>query len=127
MQVLNDSRCAIDTVNRDFVDAFGRKDAAAIASLYMVEGQLLPPGHEVVAGRTAIADYWQEAMKIGTRKLETIELEIYGDMAHEVGRYTVERPDGSEADAGMYIVIWRHEGGAWRMHRDIWNRRRTPR
>jgi len=120
-----DPRSAIDVVNRAFIDAFSRRDAAAIAALYTADGQLLPPGNNIVSGRAAIAGYWGQAMKIGARKLETTELEIYREVAHEVGRYTVEAPDGSEADAGIYIVIWKPEDGVWRMHRDIWNSRRT--
>jgi ketosteroid isomerase-like protein len=116
-----DPQSAIDAINRDFVEAFVRRDSAAIAALYTTNGQLLPPQSDLITGRSAVARYWQEAMKIGIRRLETIELEIYGEMAHEVGRYIVEAPDGIEADAGMYIVIWRVEGDAWRMHRDIWN------
>ena len=119
----SDARSAIQRVNREFVAAFSRKDAAAIAALYTVEGQLLPPRSNAVAGRAAIASYWHEAMKIGIRRLETTELEIYADRAHEVGRYIVEVPDASAAEAGMYIVIWQCEAGAWRMHRDIWNTR----
>jgi ketosteroid isomerase-like protein len=123
MQAPDDPRSAIDAINRAFVEAFVRKDSAAIASLYTANGQLFPPRHDFVGGRAAIARYWQEAMKIGTRKLETTELEIYGEMAHEVGRYTIEAPDAREADAGMYIVIWKLESGVWKMHRDIWNAR----
>jgi ketosteroid isomerase-like protein len=122
-QVPADARSAIDVANRDFVNAFRRRDSTAIASLYTSNGQLLPPGSNIVTGRTAIARYWRKAMEIGTRKLETVELEIYGDTAHEVGRYTIEGPDANEADSGMYIVIWRLEGSVWRMHRDIWNGR----
>jgi uncharacterized protein (TIGR02246 family) len=121
----DDPRAAIDAVNREFVQAFVRKDAASIASLYTVDGKLLPPIGDDVAGRDAITRHWREAMSIGVRKVETTELEIYGEMAHEVGRYWIERPDASEADAGMYIVIWKREAGVWRMHRDIWNIRRT--
>jgi uncharacterized protein (TIGR02246 family) len=125
-QLPDDPRSAIDATNSDFVKAFIRKDPAAIAALYTVDGQLFPPGSDFVTGKSAIARYWQEAMKIGIRRLETTELEIYGEMAHEVGRYTIESPDASEADAGMYIVVWKREGSVWRMHRDIWNTRRTP-
>jgi ketosteroid isomerase-like protein len=120
-QIPDDPRSAIDATNRDFVEAFVRKDSAAVASLYTVNGQLLPPRRVVVSGRAAIAQYWQDAMKLGIRKLETTELEIYETMAHEVGRYTVVAPDTRQADAGMYIVIWKLEAGVWRMHRDIWN------
>ena len=118
-----DARSAIQRVNREFVAAFTRKDAAAIAALYTVEGQLLPPRSNIVAGRAAIASYWHAAMKIGIRRLETIELDIHVDSAFEVGRYVVEGPGARVAEAGMYIVIWQCEAGAWRMHRDIWNTR----
>jgi uncharacterized protein (TIGR02246 family) len=119
----DDPRSAIEALNHDFMEAFIRRDPAAIAALYTMKAQLLPPRSDFVTGRAAIARYWQEAMKIGIRKLETTELEIYGDMAHEVGRYTVDAPDATKAEAGMYIVLWRREGSAWRMHRDIWNTR----
>jgi ketosteroid isomerase-like protein len=28
---------------------------------------------------------------------------------------------GTEADRGKYIVIWKNQGGLWKLHRDIWN------
>jgi uncharacterized protein (TIGR02246 family) len=123
MQNPGDARAAIERVNREFVAAFIRKDAAAIAALYTVQGKLLPPRSDFVVGRAAIASYWHEAMKIGIRKLETTELDIYANTAHEVGRYIVETPGAGVAEAGLYIVIWQCEGGIWRMHRDIWNTR----
>jgi ketosteroid isomerase-like protein len=123
MQDSGDARSAIDRINREFVAAFVRKDAAAIAALYTVQGKLLPPRSDLVTGRAAIASYWREAMKIGIRKLETTELDIYADKAHEVGTYVTEGPGERVAEAGMYIVIWQREAGIWRMHRDIWNTR----
>ena len=31
-------------------------------------------------------------------------------------------PDGqSVTDIGKYLVVWKREGGAWRLHIDIWN------
>jgi uncharacterized protein (TIGR02246 family) len=125
-QLPADARSAIDATNSDFMKAFIRKDPAAIADLYTAEGQLLPPGSDFVAGKTAIARYWQEAMKIGIRRLETTELEIDGETAHEVGRYTIHARDAREAEAGLYLVVWKCEGNVWRMHRDIWNIRKRP-
>ena len=118
-------RSAIDAINRDFMSAFSRKDGAAVAALYTMTGQLLPPGRDVITGSQAIANYWQEKMKIGIRKLETTELEVYGSAAHEVGCYLIAADDGSEADRGQYLVVWKYENGAWKMHRDIWNSRRA--
>jgi ketosteroid isomerase-like protein len=115
-----DARSAIDSANHKFMDAYIRGDAVGVASVYTVNGQLLPPERDVITGGPAIARFWQDAMHLGTRKLETIELEIHGEAAHEVGRYTVEAADGQVADAGKYIVLWKFEDGFWRMHRDIW-------
>jgi ketosteroid isomerase-like protein len=86
-QATVDPRSAIGAANRDFMEAYMRGDAAGVAALYTVNGQLLPPRSDFITGRAAIAGYWQEAMNIGTRKLETTELEFQGEIAHEVGRY----------------------------------------
>jgi len=48
-----DIRSDIIACNTQFMDAFGRGDAAGLANLYTVGGQLLPPNSEVVAGRDA--------------------------------------------------------------------------
>jgi uncharacterized protein (TIGR02246 family) len=125
-QTGGDARSAIDAINRDFMQAYIRGDAAGVASLYTVDAQLLPPRSDFIAGRDAITRYWHQAMKIGIRKLETTELEIHGEAADEVGRYTMETADGREADAGKYIVVWKFEDGVWRMHRDIWTTSRSP-
>jgi hypothetical protein len=28
---------------------------------------------------------------------------------------------GKVLDRGKYVVIWKRDGAAWRIHRDIWN------
>ena len=54
-------------------------------------------------------------------KLETIEIEDYGDTASEVGRYTLEDANGEILDHGKLVVIWKQESGQWKVHRDIIN------
>jgi ketosteroid isomerase-like protein len=58
--------------------------------------------------------------------LTTLEVEAHGDTAHEVGTWAVKGADGAAVDTGRYIVIWKKEGGAWRLHRDIWNSSTPP-
>jgi ketosteroid isomerase-like protein len=29
--------------------------------------------------------------------------------------------NGKTADRGKYIVVWKRDGGQWRLHRDSWN------
>jgi ketosteroid isomerase-like protein len=117
-----DPRSGIEAVNRRFMEAFGRGDAGGVARLYTASAQLLPANHDFVTGPAAIQHFWQGAMDMGLKEavLETLELEAHGDTAHEVGRYTLKAAGGQVADAGKYVVIWKQEGGAWKVHRDIW-------
>ena len=116
-------QAAIVAANQEFVAAFSRGDAAGIATLYTKDGQALPPNNEFVAGKQAIQTFWQGAMNMGIKaaKLETVEVENYGDTAGEVGKYTLEGEGGQVIDVGKYVVIWKQEAGQWKLHRDIWN------
>lgn len=115
-------RASVESANRQFMEAFGRGDASGVARLYTSSAQLLPAQSDVVVGTTAIQRFWQGAMDMGLKEavLETIELESSGETAHEVGRYTLKAAGGRVADAGKYLVIWKPEGGTWKLHRDIW-------
>jgi uncharacterized protein (TIGR02246 family) len=117
-----DPRSEIEAGNRRFMEAFGRGDAASVARLYTPSAQLLPAHSDFVDGTTAIQHFWQGAMDMGLKEavLETLEVEGHGETAHEVGRYTLKTGGGQVADAGKYLVVWKQEGGAWKLHRDIW-------
>ena len=119
-------REAIIAANAQFMAAFSRGDAAGTAALYTERGQLLPPNGDFIAGKQAIQMFWQGAMNMGIQavKLETVEVEGSGTIAHEVGRYTLQGAGGQVLDTGKYVVIWQHEGGQWKLHRDIWNSNR---
>ncbi len=116
-------RDAITAANERFMSAFRRGDAAGLADLYTEHGQLLPTHSEVIEGKHAIQFFWQGVIDMGIKaaKLETMEAEDHGDTAHEVGRYTLEAEGGQVLDRGKYVVIWKHEDGQWKLHRDIWN------
>ena len=115
-------RSGVEAANRQFMEAFGRGDASSVARLYTSTAQLLPAHSDFVEGTTAIQRFWQSAMDMGLKEavLETVEVEAHGDTAHEVGRYTLKAARGQVADAGKYLVIWKHEGSGWKLHRDIW-------
>lgn len=121
--VSTDIRTDILACNKNFMDAFGKGDAGGVAALYTGGAQLLPPYSDVVAGRDAIRAFWQGAMDLGLKAatLDTVEVEGFGNAAVEVGSYTLRAEGGQVADAGKYVVVWKTEGGVWKLHRDIWN------
>lgn len=116
----------IEAENQKFTTAFKQGDAAGIAALYTSDARLLPPNAPAMGGTDQIRNFWQGAMSLGIKeaKLETVEVETRGDLAVENGRYTLLiQPEGAESftDTGKYVVVWKNEGGTWKLHIDIWN------
>jgi uncharacterized protein (TIGR02246 family) len=118
----SDVRAAIAASTTQFIDAFRRQDAAGCASLYTTDGATLPPNADIARGHAAIQAVWQEAFDAGLTGFEvaSLEVETAGDLAYEMGRYTMYAGDNL-ADEGKYILIWKREAGQWRIHRDIVN------
>jgi len=114
---------AIVAANETFMTTFNRGDAAGIAALYTENGQFLAPNSDLVTGKAALQAAFQAFMDMGVKavKLETVEVEGYGDTASDVGRYPLEGEGGQVLDKGKYIVIWKQERGQWKLHRDIIN------
>lgn len=123
---MENAQAAIKTTNQKFMEAFQRGDAAGIAALYTDEAKLLPPGNQMTSGRKAIESFWQGAMNMGIKeaKLETVGIEAASDLAYEVGRFALTvQPERGERTTltGKYVVVWKKQGGTWKLHADIWN------
>jgi uncharacterized protein (TIGR02246 family) len=122
-----DVRAAIDQTNARVMEAFKAGDAAAIAGTYTEDAKMLPPDATEVAGRAAIQQFWQSWLDDGLKNLtlEAIDVEADGDLAYEVGNFSIEAPAGNNAMAtatGNYLVVWkRASGGDWQLHVDTWN------
>jgi uncharacterized protein (TIGR02246 family) len=116
------SRDAIVAANARFLDALRTADAARIAACYTADAQVMPAHSDVITGSDAIASFWVSVMGSGIAdaRLETTEVEFQGELAVEVGRYSLTGADGGLLDSGKYVVAWHREGGAWKLHRDIW-------
>lgn len=122
-QKSDDVKAEIDKANDAFVAAFAKGDAAAIAKMYSSDARVFPPNSDMIQGADAIQKLWKGAMEMGVKsvRLQASEVEAHGMVAHEVGSYSMLAADGKQLDRGKYLVIWKREGNAWRLHRDIWN------
>jgi ketosteroid isomerase-like protein len=117
-------RQAVDEGNRKFGAAAARKDYAGMAALYTDNAKVLPPNAPIASGREAIEEFWRStATKFGMTgvTLKTIDLEITGDTAYEVGEADLKLSlvlfIGSLTKA-KYLSVWhRGDDGQWRVHR----------
>lgn len=122
-----DTKAAIEAMTAKWEAALNAGDAAAMTGLYAKDAALMPPGGEPVKGHDAITEVWGGMTSEGvTGKLKAVEVYGMGDMAVEVGTYTLNSADGSHLDHGKYMVLYKKVDGEWYLYRDMWNSSMSP-
>ncbi len=116
----------IDTINQQWLAAFAKGDAAAIAALYTEDATMLPPGSDLVTGHAGITGVVQGMIKSGLKitMLKTLAIEQHGPSAREIGRFAGDVPGTDNKPVtveGKYVVNWKDVKGQWKLDTDIWN------
>jgi ketosteroid isomerase-like protein len=121
-------RDALDRTNRIFEqEVAANRNIDALDRVYTADARIVPPEQDIVSGREGIKSYWRslfEQAGIRSIRLETVDVQIAGDVAIEIGRGKLEvtKPAPATLD-GKYVVVWKQEAGEWKWHIDIWNTR----
>jgi len=117
-------KATIQSLSDKFAQAFNAGDATAIAALYTEDAVILPPGAEMMKGRSAIQAFWQGATEqLSDGKLTTTDVKPLGsEAAREIGTFSF-RTKGLQPQeiTGKYVVIWEKVGSDWKLATDIWN------
>lgn len=74
-------------------------------------------GPRLVNGVAEAKAFWKELLEHGTITLASERIEASGDLASEVGKWTlrVEAEEGdSREEVGVYYVTWRRIDGRWK-------------
>jgi ketosteroid isomerase-like protein len=102
-----------------FSDAVRSGDGTAASAVYTADARLLPPAATSLAGRAAIASYWQAGVETGLSEaaFESSELHRFDAVAYEIGRYTLRltaEDGGAVVDCGDYLIVHeRQADGSW--------------
>ena len=120
------ARAALEKAGKDFSDAFGRGDAAAVAKMYAEDAIVFPPEADMVKGRAAIEKLWKDFRDMGAKSVEfeIVDVVSSGNLAAETGYATLRVQPAGHAEATekvKYVVVWKKEPAGWRLYRDIWN------
>jgi ketosteroid isomerase-like protein len=88
----------------------------------------MAPHYEGAHGQKAVERLLRQLGEAGygNLRMETARVEYSGDMAMEVGRFSVvvRKADGTTVpERGKYVKVWRRLG-AWRLMAECWSR--TP-
>jgi uncharacterized protein (TIGR02246 family) len=115
----------IRNLGQDFVTSFNTGNYDQVAALFAQDGTFMAPHHDPAYGPKAVERLLRQFAESGYEdlRLETIRVEASGDLAMEIGRYSVgiRKPDGTIlADRGKYVKAWRRLG-AWLILADCWS------
>ena len=120
-----DAQSLLRNYAQDFVTSFNTGNYDQAAALFSQDGALMLSRHEPVYGPQAVERFLRQLADAGygELRLETIRIEISGDMAMEIGRYgiAIRQADGTTlVDRGKYVKSWRRLG-AWLIAADCWS------
>ncbi|WP_376705186.1 DUF4440 domain-containing protein [Mesorhizobium sp. ISC25] len=106
------ARQDIEAALTKFTDAYNSGNTKAVGQMYTDDAALLPPDGKRVDGRKGVEEFWQGAIKAGMKNLtlKALEVEGSGNLAYEVGAFTLGVPSKGGAlstMAGKYIVVWK--------------------
>ncbi len=113
---------SIQAQSQAFTAALAQGNAADAAQYFTADSRLSVPGIEgVLSGRAAIEKFWAAALSGGLESLTLAATEIdgRGDLRVETGTYTALGASGAELSRGQYLLVWKREDGAWKIHRDF--------
>jgi uncharacterized protein (TIGR02246 family) len=122
---LMDVESLIRNLGQDFVTSFNTGNYDQAAALFAQDGAFMAPNHDPAYGPKTVERLLRQFGESGYEdlRLETVRVEASGELAMEIGRYTVavRQPDGTiVADRGKYVKAWRRLG-AWLIVADCWS------
>jgi len=109
---------------KPLTEAFNKGDATALAAMHTEDAYVLPPGAEVMKGRSAITAFWgQQMQQIGDIKCTALDVKPLGrGAAREIGTCSFKTKSQPPQDGALkYAVVWKKVGGQWELLQDIWN------
>jgi ketosteroid isomerase-like protein len=113
-------------LTQDYVTSFNTGNYDLVAAMFAADGVLMAPRHDTANGRKLVErllrDFGEEGYS--DMRVETERIENAGDMAMELGRYsmTIRQANGTlVGERGKYVRVWRRLG-AWLILADCWSR-----
>jgi uncharacterized protein (TIGR02246 family) len=120
-----DVESTIRGLTQDYCTEFNTGNYDHVAALFASDGAFMPPNRDAVHGQQNIERSLRQFRELGFQdlRMETSRVDYSGDLAIEVGRYTmaVRQENGTTfADRGKFIHAWRRFG-AWLLIADSWS------
>ena len=121
-----DVQSQLRDLTQDFATSFNTGNYDQAAALFASDGVLMAPQYEGAYGQKPVERLLRQMGEAGYSdlRLETTRVDHSGDMAMELGRFSLVRhqSDGTRVpERGKYVRVWRRLG-AWLILADCWSR-----
>lgn len=121
-----DVQSQLRELSQDFATSFNTGNYDQAATMFASDGVLMAPQYEGAYGQKSVERLLRQLGEAGYSdlRLETTRVDHSGDMAMEIGRFSlvVRKADGTLApERGKYVKVWRRLG-AWLILADCWSR-----
>lgn len=134
-QDTGDLKKKMQEMNDELIKALLSEDWQSMISMYTDDAISMPSYEPMLRGKDAILSSGIESQetgfKINEMTLNTMEVYASGDLACEIGTYTINMtvPGMQEAwdDNGKYLTVWQKQSdGSWKIKTEIWNTDNNP-
>jgi len=121
-----DVESQLRNLTQDFAMSFNTGNYDQAASLFAPDCVFMAPGREAAYGQQPVERLLRQLGDAGYSdlRMETTRIEHSGDLAMELGRFSVvvRQADGKQLpERGKYMRVWRRLG-AWLLVAESWNR-----
>jgi len=118
-----DGQETIETLSKQFSEAFKARDFAALGSMYTNDAVLCPPNSNMITGKGNIQAFWERNRAIQNLSFDSISVKALGDnVMRAVGTLRLplgaagplDRRDGGAADLRPRHLLHRPESASTR-------------
>ncbi|XP_077989265.1 uncharacterized protein LOC144443597 [Glandiceps talaboti] len=108
-----------------FLELFAAGDVKGASEFYTEDCKFMAPGEVTKTGRQSVEEAFAGMRSSGITAMTLTIDELGGvdggDTLFERGHYELLKEDGSAADVGKYVVIWKKVNGVYELAVDCFN------
>ncbi len=124
---LSKAEATIRQLTQDWAVACNNKQLDDMLAFYATDALVLRPNVSPLRGSSAIREFFFSALEagLGDVEMETLRVELFGDVAYETGRCKMLVPVAMgkrREERGKYVIIFaKQKGGEWQAIVDSWS------
>ena len=121
------SEAAVRRLTQEWVLACNTRQLDELIELYAPDALVLRSNLPLLRGAAAVREFFFSALEsgLGEVAVEPIRVEVVGDLAHEVGRYSALVPGTAgkrREERGKYLWVFaKQSGGDWKLVSECWS------